>query len=247
MTARARELARSIAVWLVIEGLADRPAGGGALGRARVRQTALMAPSARSELRRGTAGQGVAALRGACRMTSRHPELCRLGAQRVTPRARTGVLAMIERGAELGGLGRRSIGDQMSPWLGRVMAGAADFRFAGTEIGRVTTRARCVTADDDLALRRDWMTRHARSIVDELLVVATMYEPGIRPDDVELLGRLLGVALRARIGGRERAFAVVAVRAIADLGARQLGVVGPRDRVVAKRACLAAAGRMCAM
>src|SRR5205085_3900590 len=99
--------------------------------------------------------------------------------KRVAAGARARMLAVIERRSEFGAFGGRAVGDERPPWLGRVVAGAADLRLAQPEVIGVAARARGVAGDDDL-LADDRVAARARRLAHDVGVVAGVREPRIR-------------------------------------------------------------------
>src|SRR5687767_13222039 len=119
MATRAREvLAVLAAMWRVRELRAHRPRRAKPGPLACLREALDVAPLALRELRRRAAGDGVATRGRTGDVTARRAQLRAPGRERMTARARQRVLAVIERGTELGGVGRQPIGDERPPRLG---------------------------------------------------------------------------------------------------------------------------------
>src|SRR5690606_6142061 len=112
----------------------------------------------------------VTALADARRVAARRAQLRGRGAQLVTGRARHRMLVVLEHRAELRALGRRPIGDEVAPRLGRTVTGPADARTTRAEILLVALGAYGVSAEQGLSVRAERVTRVARAARDHVCV-----------------------------------------------------------------------------
>lgn len=151
-------------VWIVIERRAHRPRKCGSRCQSLTREPELVTTVACGESRRRPTAHDVACRTGAGAVAAREASLLGWRRERVTARAAHRVLAVVERGAELGALGRQSIGHERSPRLGGVVARTADRRRPVSEVVGMARYARLVSRLDHLARLGDRMTADTREL-----------------------------------------------------------------------------------